>query len=98
MGLADGHPGGLKSPKGDRAFVERLLLARELGLEVLEVAGERTIETGVIRAPVAINAMRRWAAPPRPTALDQPATPRLRLEPIADGARDDSLREVRDGR
>jgi len=88
----------LKSPKGDRAFVELLLLARELGLEVLEVACELTIETGVISAPVVINAMRRLAAPVRPTSLDHPPTPTLRLEPLADCARDDSLREVRHGR
>ena len=88
----------LKLPKGDRAFVELLLLARELGLEVLEVACELTIETGVISAPVVINAMRRLAAPVRPTSLDHPPTPTLRLEPLADCARYDSLREVRHGR
>lgn len=88
----------LKAPKGDRAFVERLLLARELGLEVLEVACELTIETGVISAPVVINAMRRLAAPTRLAALESPPSPTLRLEPLADCARYDSLREVRDGR
>ena len=87
----------LKSPKGDRAFVERWLLARELGREVLEVACELTLETGVISAPVVINARRRLAAPVWPTALDHPPTPTRRLEPLADGARDDRLREVRDG-
>ena len=87
----------LKAPKGDRAFVELLLLARELGLEVLEVACELTIETGVISAPVVINAMRRLAAPTRPASLESPPTPTLRLEPLADCSRYDSLREVRHG-
>jgi hypothetical protein len=87
----------LKAPKGDRAFVERLLLARELGLEVLEVACELTIEAGVISAPVVINAMRRLAAPTRPAVLESPPTPTRRLEPLADCRRDDSRREVRHG-
>jgi hypothetical protein len=42
----------LKHPKGDRAFVERLLLAREVGLDVLEVACDLTLESGVATAPV----------------------------------------------
>ncbi|MBK5966299.1 hypothetical protein CCR95_19965 [Thiocystis minor] len=84
----------LKALKGDRAFVERLLLARELGREV---ACELTIETGVIRAPVAINARRRLATPVRPTSLDHPPTPTRRREPLADCRRDDRRREVRHG-
>ena len=62
------------------------------------MACELTLETGVISAPLVMNARRRLAAPVRPTALDHPPTPTRRLEPLADGARDDSLREVRDGR
>lgn len=36
----------LKHPKGDRAFVELLLMAREAGLEVLQVACELALEHG----------------------------------------------------
>ena len=85
----------LKHPKGDRAFVELLLLAREIGLDVLEVACELTLGSGVITAPVVMNAMRRLTAPPRPQALDGPPAPALRLEPLADCGRYDSLRQVR---
>ncbi len=85
----------LKHPKGDRAFVELLLLARDAGLEVLEVACELTLEAGIITAPVVINAMRRLTAPVRPQSLDGPPVLALRLEPLADCGRYDNLREVR---
>ena len=85
----------LKHSKGDRAFVELLLLAREVGLDVLEVACELTLESGVITAPVVMNAMRRLTAPPRLQTLDGPPAPALRLAPVADCSRYDSLREVR---
>jgi len=84
----------LKQPQGDRAFVELLLLAREVGLEVLEVACELTLETGVITAPVVLNAMRRLSAPQRLQSLDGAPVPCLHTEPLADCSRYDSLREV----
>ncbi len=84
----------LKQSKGDRAFVELLLLAREVGLEVLEVACELTLETGVITAPLVLNAMRRLSAPSRPQPLDGAPAPPLHTEPLADCSRYDSLREV----
>ena len=85
----------LRQPKGDRAFVELLLLAREVGLDVLEVACDLTVEAGVVTAPVVLNTMRRLAAPARPQALDGPPAPALRLDPVADCGRYDSLRGVR---
>ena len=45
----------LKQPKGDRGFVELLLMAREVGLEPLEVACELAQEHGVITAAVVMN-------------------------------------------
>jgi hypothetical protein len=85
----------LRQPKGDRAFVELLLLAREVGLDVLEVACDLAVEAGVVTAPVVLNTMRRLAAPARPQALDGPPAPALRLDPVADCGRYDSLRGVR---
>ena len=85
----------LKHAKGDRAFVELLLLARQVGLDVLEVACELTLESGVITAPVVMTAMRRLTTPARPQALDGPPAPALRLVPLADCSRYDSLREAR---
>lgn len=84
----------LAYPKGDRAFVELLLLAREVGLDALEVACELTLESGIITAPVVLNTLRRLTAPARPQSLDGPPAPTLRLEPVADCNRYDSLRGV----
>jgi hypothetical protein len=83
----------LKQPKGDRAFVELLLVAREVGLEALQVACELTLDGGVITAAVVMNELRRLTAPPRPTAeLSLPDQLRLQVEPLADCSRYDRLR------
>lgn len=85
----------LKMPKGDQTFVELLRVARDAGLDVLEVACELTLDTGVITGPLVMNTLRRRVAPTRPQGLDDPAMPRLQQEPVADCSRYDSLREVR---
>jgi hypothetical protein len=84
----------LKQPKGDRAFVELLLMARELnenGLETLEVACDLTLQTGIISAAIVLNEMRRLTEAARPTVLET-STPALILEPTADCSRYDELR------
>ena len=48
----------LKQPKGDRAFVELLILAGEAGLDALTVACELTLECGIVSAPVVMNELR----------------------------------------
>ena len=40
----------LKQPKGDRAFVELLMMAREVGLEPLQVACELVLDGNVVTA------------------------------------------------
>ena len=85
----------LKQPRGDRAFVELLLLAREAGLDALEVACDLALEAGVVTGPVVVNAMRRLSAPARPEPLGGAPVPALRLEPLADCGRYDSLRAAR---
>lgn len=82
----------LKQPKGDRAFVELLLVAREVGLEALQVACELALECGVITGAVVMNELRRLTAPPRPSEISLPEQLRLRVEPMADCNRYDHLR------
>jgi transposase len=87
----------LKQDKGDRAFVELLLMARSLGetgLETLEVACDLTLQTGVIAAAIVLNEMRRLTEAARPKALQGlPASiPALQIEVQADCSRYDSLR------
>lgn len=82
----------LKQPKGDRGFVELLLMAREVGLESLEVACELALEHGVITAAVVMNELRRLTAPTAPNQLNLPEHLRLQQEPVADCLRYDQLR------
>ena len=84
----------LKQPKGDRAFVELLVMARESGLEALQVACELVLEGNVVTAPVVMNEMRRLLAPGQPGTLAVPDMLKLQREPVADCGRYDHLREV----
>jgi hypothetical protein len=89
----------LQQVKGDRAFVDLLLMARELGdsgLETLEVACDLTLQSGVICAAVVVNAMQRLTEASRPKTLESTSAsiPQLTLEPVADCSRYDSLRGV----
>jgi transposase len=89
----------LKQDKGDRAFVDLLLMARSLGdsgLETLEVACDLTLQTGVMSAAIVLNEMRRLTEAAKPKPLhDTPSTPTLTLEPLADCSRYDTLRSAR---
>ena len=82
----------LKQPKGDRAFVELLLVAREVGIETLGVACELTLECGIVTAAVVMNELRRLTAPARPAEINMPDQLRLQVEPLADCSRYDHLR------
>lgn len=82
----------LSQPKGDRAFVELLQLAREAGLEPLQVACELSLEAGTVTGAIVMNELRRLLAPSQPAILSLPDSFRLRSEPTADCARYDVLR------
>lgn len=82
----------LKQPKGDRAFVELLLVAREVGVDTLSVACELTLDCGIVTAAVVMNELRRLIAPARPAEINLPAQLRLQIEPLADCGRYDHLR------
>jgi len=88
----------LKQDQGDRAFVDLLLMARDLGdsgLDALDVACDLTLQTGVISAAIVLNEMHRLTEAAQPKALDTTPTPTLTLEPVADCSRYDDLRSVR---
>jgi len=89
----------LKQDKGDRAFVDLLLMARALGdsgLETLEVACDLTLQTGIMNAAIVLNEMRRLTEAAKPKSLTDtpPSLPALTLEPIADCSRYDTLRSA----
>jgi hypothetical protein len=82
----------MRQPKGDRAFVERLLMARVVGLEPLAVACELALESGIVTAAIVMNELRRLTGPARPEALSLPEQLSLTIEPLADCSRYDHLR------
>lgn len=82
----------LKQPRGDRAFVELLLVARDAGLEPLQVACELALECGVVSGSLVMNELRRLIAPTRPPQLSLPEQLQLRVEPLADCQRYEQLR------
>jgi hypothetical protein len=84
----------LKQPKGDRAFVELLLMARDAGLEPLQVACELVLDGKIVTASVVMNEMRRLVAPMQPGTMNVPDALKLQIEPLADCARYDHLRGV----
>ncbi len=84
----------LKQPKGDRAFVELLLMARDVGLEPLEVACDLVLDGNVVTASVVMNAMQRLVVPMQPVTMNVPDMLKLEAEPLADCGRYDRLRGV----
>jgi hypothetical protein len=90
----------LKQDKGDKAFVDLLLMARDLGdegLDTLDVACDLTLQTGIISSAIVLNEMRRLIEATKPKALDNSllSIPALTLEPLADCGRYDTLRSLR---
>lgn len=81
----------MKQPKGDKAFVDLLLMAKEAGLEAMETACELTLETGIINASVVINELRRLLESPRAKTLTTADSLSLRVEPTSDCSRYECL-------
>jgi transposase len=84
----------LKQAKGDKAFVELLLLAGSSGLDSLEVACQLAIEQGTVTGAVVLNELRRLLEPSRLSSIDVPESIQLKTNPIADCSRYDHLREA----
>ncbi len=78
--------------KGDRAFVELLLMARDAGLESLEVAWEVVLDGEIVTASVVMNTMRRLIAPTQPVAMNVPGMLEFEVESLANCGRYDRLR------
>jgi transposase len=81
----------VKQIHGDRAFVELLLLTREVGIETLEVACDLALQRGSVQVNVILNEMRRLAEPVRAKSLDQTLDDPVTQPPLADCYRYDHL-------
>ena len=82
----------LKSPHGDRAFVEVLLAMRLYGADLVTVACELALEDGVVSAPIILNHMHRLLSPAKPEPITVSTALVLAIEPTANCERYDSLR------
>ena len=82
----------LKSPQGDRAFVEVLLAMRSHGADLVTVACELALEQGAVSAAVILNHAHRLLSPAKPEPVTVSTALVLGIEPIADCGRYDSLR------
>lgn len=82
----------MKTPQGDRAFVDILLALKEHGMERVSVACELALEHRTVTAPVILNHIHRLASPLRPVAA-VPTALLLKAAPVANCQRYDALLE-----
>ena len=73
----------LQQDKGDKAFVDCLLLAKEVGIDAFEAACELTLESGVVTGSIILNELRRLTEPDRPKELNACHHLQLTTEPQA---------------
>ena len=82
----------LSQTKGDRAFADLLLAAREAGMEALDMACQLAAEQGHLNTALVLNELSRLMSPPRAGLMATPDALLLVLEPSANCARYDELR------
>jgi len=80
-----------KQEKGDKALVDCLLLAKEVGLDAFETACELTLAGGVVTGSIVLNEMRRLTEPAQPKELNACDHLKLSDEPKTDFQRYDHL-------
>ncbi len=79
---------------GDRQMVDILAVVLSDGLAAVEAACAEALHEGVHSADVILNILARRRETARPAAIPAPEALRLRVEPVADCARYDSLRRT----
>lgn len=83
-----------KRPDGDRQFVAILSAVLADGLDAVEQACAVALSHGTVSADAVLNALLRAKDPPRLPPVTIPEALALAIEPRADCARYDRLREV----
>jgi len=81
----------LQQDKGDKAFVDCLLLAKDVGIDAFKTACELTLESGIVTGSIVLNEIRRLTEPARPKELNACHHLKLTDEPQADFQRYDHL-------
>jgi hypothetical protein len=85
----------LKShPDGDRQFVKVLGAVLDHGLAAVEAACAEALAAGIASGDVILTVLARQRQPATPPSITTPDALRLRIEPMADCGRYDSIRKV----
>ena len=79
---------------GDRQFVKILGMVPDHGLAAVEAACAEALEAGIASGDVILTVLARRQQPVIPPSITTPDALRLKIEPIADCGRYDSLRKV----
>lgn len=81
-------------PDGDRQFVKVLGAVLDHGLAAVEVACVETLEAGIASGDVILTVLARQRQPVAPPSVITPDALRLKITPVANCGRYDSLRKV----
>jgi hypothetical protein len=79
---------------GDRQFVKVLGTVLDHGLEAVEAACAEALQAGIASGDVILTVLARRRQPPMPLSITTPDALRLKIEPLADCGRYDSIRKV----
>jgi hypothetical protein len=78
----------------DRQFVKVLGAVLDHGLAAVEAACAEALEAGLASGDVILTVLARQRQPVPPPSITTPAALRLKIEPVADCGRYDSIRRV----
>jgi hypothetical protein len=81
-------------PDADRQFVNVLGAMLDHGLGALEAACTVALTTGSASGDVILTVLVRQRQPPAPPSITTPNALRLKIDPVADSGRYDSIRNV----
>ena len=79
---------------GDRQFVKVLGAVPDHGLGAVEAACTEALEAGIASGDVILAVLARRRQPAMPPSITTPDALRLKIEPMADCGRYDSIRKV----
>ena len=79
---------------GDRQFVKVLGAVPDYGLEAVEAACGEALEAGIASGDVILTVLARRQQPALPPSITTPDALRLKIEPLADCGRYDSIRKI----
>jgi hypothetical protein len=93
-GLADVRVKLKRHADGDRQFVKILGAVLDHGLVAVEAACAEALAAGIANGDVILTVLARRQQPPAPPSITTPDALRLKVEPMADCGRYDSLRSA----